>query len=539
MYSDKKSVLQLAALLKAYGVRHIVVSPGSRNSPLTHTFAHDPFFDCHIVVDERSAGFYASGIILATGIPAAVCCTSGTAALNLAPAVAEAFYANLPLIAITADRPAARVGQADGQTIPQPDLFHSLSVKSVSLPEIGSKEDEWYCNRLINEALLASERMRQPVHINVPLSEPLFACTTAVLPNVRKITRCSQRAPISEMADFGKRAATYRKRMIIVGQLPDGQTELRTILAKLAENGYVILAEHLSNINASFLITGFDALLARLPDAEKHTFAPDLLITLGGAVVSKQIRQFLRRYPPAEHWDITPSGEVRDAYQCLTHILETQPTWALGYLLECGSAKETNRQFVSHWKTAAEQERTPAVLPYSDMLAVRELLAALPAHSALHLSNSLSVRLAQLFPLPPDVSVYSNRGTSGIDGCLSTAVGYASASSRLTFLLIGDLAFFYDMNVLRDRASVRNLRVMLNNNGGGGIFHTLPGMEASSARNKYIVAAHNNKAEAWAKSQGFMYYSVANEHDLYALMPVFAGPAHEKPMLMEVFTKML
>ena len=190
MYTDKKNILQLVALLEAHGITKVVLCPGSRNTPIVHTLSNHPNFTCYAVTDERSAGYFAIGLALNGGKPAAVCCTSGTALLNLHPAVAEAFYQNVPLVVISADRPAAWIGQMDGQTVPQPGVFQTLVKKSVNLPEIHTEEDEWYCNRLVNEALLETNHHgKGPVHINVPISEPLFQFTVDTLPEVRVITR--------------------------------------------------------------------------------------------------------------------------------------------------------------------------------------------------------------------------------------------------------------------------------------------------------------------------------------------------------------
>ena len=190
MYTDNKNILQLAALLEAYGITRVVLCPGSRNAPIVHTLSNHPGFVCHAMTDERSAGYFALGLALNSGKPVAVCCTSGTALLNLHPAVAEAFYQKVPLIVISADRPAAWIGQMDGQTLPQPEVFRSLVKKSVNLPEIHTEEDEWFCNRLINAALLETNHHgNRPVHITVPVSAPLFNSTTEATHKVRVITR--------------------------------------------------------------------------------------------------------------------------------------------------------------------------------------------------------------------------------------------------------------------------------------------------------------------------------------------------------------
>ena len=221
MYTDKKNILQLVALLQAHGITKIVLCPGSRNIPIVHTLSNHPDFTCYAVTDERSAGYFAIGLTLNGGKPAAICCTSGTALLNLHPAVAEAFYQNVPLVVISADRPAAWIGQMDGQTLPQPGVFQSLVKKSVNLPEIHTDEDEWYCNRLINEALLEmNHHGKGPVHINVPISEPLFQFTTDTLPEVRVITRYQGLNVYDrDYNDLIDRMNKYQKRMIIVGQM--------------------------------------------------------------------------------------------------------------------------------------------------------------------------------------------------------------------------------------------------------------------------------------------------------------------------------
>lgn len=221
MYSDKENVLQLVALAKAYGIEKVVLSPGSRNSPLIHSFACDPGFQCYSIVDERSAGFFALGLIMQSRQPVAICCTSGTAVLNLGPAVAEAFYQRLPLVVITADRPTAWIGQMDGQTLPQPHIFGPLVKHSVQLPECTNTESRWYCNRLINEALSAiNHHGYGPVQINIPLSEPLFNYTVERLPEVRKITRHlpARENNTAGFPGLGRRFASYKRPMLLVGQ---------------------------------------------------------------------------------------------------------------------------------------------------------------------------------------------------------------------------------------------------------------------------------------------------------------------------------
>src|SRR5690554_3649103 len=250
MYSDKRNVLELVALLKAHGITQIVLSPGSRNSPLIHSFATDDYFKCYSVVDERSAGFFALGVIQATGKPVAVCCTSGTATSNLGSAVAEAFYQELPLLVISADRPQGWIGQMDGQTIPQHGIFGNLVHQSVNLPEINNNDDLLYCNRLINEAIIDLDIGKKgPSHINIPLSEPLFNFNTESLPDVRVIRRSSFNYKISDQDNYAGRFLSYAKKMIVVGQLPPDNNLSKLLYNLSSVHNAVIITEHLSNVD--------------------------------------------------------------------------------------------------------------------------------------------------------------------------------------------------------------------------------------------------------------------------------------------------
>lgn len=536
MYSDKKNVLELVALLKAHGITHMVLSPGSRNTPLIHSFATDPDFTCYTIVDERSAGFFAIGVIQAVNKPVAVCCTSGTATLNLGSAVAEAYYQQLPLLVITADRPQAWIGQMDGQTIPQTDLFGKMTRHSVQLPPIHTDEDAWYCNRLINEAVHALDnRVKGPVQINIPLSEPLFDFNTEQLPNVRIIRFSSESYRISETDAYRERFQAYDKKMIVVGQLPPSDT-LEQELELLREKfGVIVLGEHLSNSRMDETYN-FDTVLYAATDEMLENLTPDLVITVGGHIISKRLKQFLRSRSIRAHWHLSPAGEIADTFRHVTDIVRCDAKTFLEYLSAEGNGNNPNT-FRENWRKACSSIIPPET-EFSDLSAVGALIKNLPEGAALQLANSNSIRLAQLFRLSPSVHVFCNRGTNGIDGSLSTALGYAAASGKETFLLIGDLSFFYDMNGLWNKYRGNNLHIMLNNNAGGEIFYTLPGLKKSEALEDYIAAAHQTEAKAWAEQQGFTYLSARNAEELNTHLPKFVALNQEKPVLLEVFTSM-
>ena len=536
MYTDKKNILQLVALLEAHGVTKIVLCPGSRNIPLVHTLSTHPSFKCYSVTDERSAGFFAIGLALNGGAPAAICCTSGTALLNLHPAVAEAFYQNVPLVVISADRPAAWIGQMDGQTLPQPGVFGTLVKKSVNLPEIYTDEDEWYCNRLVNEALLETlHHGKGPVHINVPVTEPIFRFTTETLPEVRVITRYQGLNIYDrDYNDLIQRLNQYQKRMIIVGQM-NLIYLFEKKYSKLLYKHFAWLTEHIGNQTIPGIpVKNFDVAIYAMDGEMQEKMAPELLITYGGHIVSKRLKKFLRNNPPKEHWHVSPDGEIVDLYGSLTTVIEMDPFEFLekiAFLLE-----NKTPQYPLLWENFCKTLPQPE-LPYSEMSAIGALIQALPQQCALHLANSSAVRYAQLFTVPATVEVCCNRGTSGIEGSLSTAVGYAAASDKLNFVVIGDLSFFYDMNALWNGNFGANLRILLLNNGGGEIFHTLPGLEMSGTSHKFITAVHKASAKGWAEDRGFLYQKVEDEVQLEEAIQLFTQPEPmTQPVLVEVFT---
>ena len=537
MYSDKKSILQLAALLKAHGVRKMVLCPGSRNAAIVHTFANIEDFTCYSITDERSAGFFAIGLSLQGGEPAAVCCTSGSALLNLHPAVAEAYYQQIPLIVISADRPAAWIGQMDGQTLPQPHVFGSLVKMSVNLPEVHTEEDEWHCNRLINEAILeTTHHGKGPVHINVPISEPIYRFTAKELPEVRVITRYQGLNVYDrDYKELIEKLNGYQKRMVVVGQMTLIYQFNKKFIKPLSKN-FAWLTEHLSNQTIPALpIKNFDVAISGMDEERQEQMAPDLLITYGGHIVSKQLKKYLRTHKPKEHWHITPDGKVADLFGCLTTVIEMDPFEFLEKIAFMLDGKPTNYPMV--WENWCKNHPSPE-LPYSQISVTGDLIKALPAPCALHLANSSTVRYAQLFPLSNDVEVCCNRGVNGIEGSLSSALGYAVASDKLNFVIIGDLSFFYDMNALWNTHFHNNLRILVLNNEGGEIFHTLPGMDKSGGTSrKFITAEHHTSARGWAEERGFLYMNATDDEEWQEALKTFASPEeHPQPMLLEVWT---
>lgn len=536
MFTDKKNILQLTALLKAHGIKRIVLCAGSRNIPLVQTFTNVSEFTCYQMTDERSAGFFALGLALHGGEPTAICCTSGTALLNIHPAVAEAYYQKVSLLVISADRPEAWIGQMDGQTLPQPRVFGSLVKKSVHLPEIHTDEDEWYCNRLINEALLELDHHgRGPVHINVPVSEPFFKVPVKTLPEVRVITRYQGLSMYDKnYKELIDRLNRYQRKMVIVGQM----NLIYLFEKKAAKQLYKHFAWFTENISNRTVpgqaIKNIEPLLCGMNAEQKAEMRPELLITYGGHIISKRLKQFLRKFKPIEHWHISEDGEVADLYGALTTVIEMNPF----EFLEKIAPMLDNRTPVYPRKWEERSKNVPQVdFSYSEMQAVGKVISHLPVPSSLHLANSSAIRYAQFFSVADEVEILSNRGTNGIEGSLSTAIGYASVSKHLNFILIGDLSFFYDMNALWNPNYGSNIRILLLNNSGGEIFQALPGLELTQQAKRFVLSTHKQTAKAWAEDCGFEYFSVHNEQELDNIIPHFTQPSiTTKPMLVEVFT---
>lgn len=537
MFSDKKQVLILASLLEAHGIRHVVLCPGSRNIALVHTLSAMPSLTCHAVTDERSAAFFALGLALQSQAPAAVCCTSGTALLNFHPAVAEAFYQEVPLLVLSADRPARWIGQMDGQTLPQPNVFQNLVKASVNLPEVANASDEAYCTRLVNEALLAlTHHTPGPVHINVPITEPFFDTPIDTLPIVSKVERLWGTVLEKALPRLAQSFEEASRRLAVVGQMPftiDCQDLANTTLS----HSVCWVGEHLANHQAPGPLVGtFDRVLAALSDNQRAKLAPDFLITFGGHIVSKALKQTLRQHPPKVHWHIDPQGRVIDLFGALTHVIEMEPARFFSALMPYLTDSLSNA-YPRQWATLKEA-LPPLQYAWSAIGATGKVLQALPTDAVLHLANSSVIRYAQPFSIPKSVTVYANRGTSGIEGSLSTAVGFAAADRRLNVMMIGDLSFFYDMNALLNVAKmgIPHLRIVLLNNACGEIFHALPGLSLDEKGRRYIAAEHQTTAKAWAEDQGFDYEAIHSYDELNATLPTFMALPSQKPQLIEIFT---
>ena len=538
-YSDKENVNILTALLVEHGVKHAVVCPGSRNAPIVHNLNECPNITCHPVTDERSAGFYALGMAQILRHPVAVCVTSGTALLNLLPATAEAYYQHVPLVVISADRPAMWIEQQDGQTLPQLDALGRFVSKVVSLPEPSTDDERWYCNRLVNEALLCCQRHGgSPVHLNVPISEPLFTFNMPALPTERVIRLVVATEDEDCRRCLEEILMEARRPMIVVGQLTyEVAMILRNTLQQL-KTEVVLLHECLSVGQPQQI----DTVLQHIKDHESD-YIPDTIIYIGGTLVSKKIKQFLRRCTHADTWIVNSEGRLYDTFQNLQGVVEGNPVYLLQQLnasiqlMKQQGSLNFQQDFYHRWQQSIQSaavDFSNMNVPYSQLLAVRTLFQNLSISSdyLLHAANSMSVRLVNLFASD---YVFCNRGVNGIDGSLSTAAGCSLVTTQNVYCVIGDLSFFYDQNALWHSLG-GNFRVLLLNNGGGVIFKSLPGLKDSTAQQTLISAQHHVTACGICQQNNVAYLSAHDEKELENNMNRFVNDNFDRPVVFEVFT---
>lgn len=546
MYSNKENINLLTSLLVAKGITDAVVCPGSRNAPIVHNLNEAEQITCHPVTDERSAGFYAVGLAQATGRPVVVCVTSGSALLNVAPAVAEAFYQHVPLIVVSADRPQQWIGQLDGQTLPQQGAFGPMVRRSVQLPEPHDEEERWLCGRLINEALhLATCKGCAPVHINVPVTEPLFLFDEEKLPETTPFK--AHTLPTTFNVDTFKTFAQAKRPMVVLGQLPDGAVATDT-LCSLSQR-CVVLAEPLSS--PSYNITHGDEAVRVLTSADgdkvvapdsTDRFVPDAIVYIGGTVVSKAVRRFLRQ-AKAPTWVVTPNVlEVSDPLMSLTDIVECPMEETNALLLTLVAATNLSAEheaFRSRWQRLLDRCGAHAESyepPFSQMATVRYFesqLEDLYEDLHVHYANSSAVRLANIYAAH---RVWCNRGVNGIEGSLSTAAGFSLGTTDKVVCVIGDLSFFYDQNALWNGRLRGNLRIILLNNHEGGIFSTLPGLDGSPAAHDMVAAAHNTEARGICTQNDIGYLKATNMDEMQVGVVTLLTQQADRPMVLEVFT---
>jgi 2-succinyl-5-enolpyruvyl-6-hydroxy-3-cyclohexene-1-carboxylate synthase len=544
--SDKLAVQLIVEQCVTHGMRHVVCSPGSRNAPFVIAFDEHPLVNCMVIHDERSAAFFALGMAQQLGQPVGIVCTSGSAALNYFPAIAEAYYQCVPLVAITADRPDAWINQGDGQTIMQANVFGKHVKYACHFSDsMHSSEEKWFIQREIARAFVeGNTNWKGPIHLNVALTEPLYGNSEVVKIQPRTLEVIQGVFQFSsEHALFCESSLThFSKILVICGQMnPD--FELLNQLKLFAENTSVaVLVENTSNLVDNQFNHCIDRSLQVMEGANLETYTPDLLITIGGAVVSKKIKTFLRTNPPKQHWKIGCEFPFMDTYQCLSHSFTTHP---VGFFRAINKLKylKNHSNFGPTWKQLdfLAQDKLPAFfehVAFSDIQVYDIILDFLPEGTHLHMANSSVVRYCQLFDPIKSVTYWSNRGTSGIDGSSSTACGAAASNPKdLHVLITGDVSFFYDSNAFWNAHLTPNLRIIMIHNGGGGIFKIIPGPATSKQLHTYFEAKHAYSAKSIAAAFEITYFSAHSSEEIENQMEAFYHYEEDgKPKLLEIFT---
>lgn len=533
MYSDDPLVLELLSLLKAYGVLHVVIAPGSRHYPITKSLEDDKDFKLYSVVDERSAGFFALGLIQAVKAPVATLCTSGTASINFGSAVVEAFYQKLPLCVLTPDRLPELLNQMEDQMFPQTNMFRDFTRYVALLKPVHNSFDRWYVNRVLNEALDAlTANGGGPVQINIPIAEHhVGSFGTPVLPKSRVIKRHGNLSKIA-WGEIAKRLQDKRIQVIWGQSQPPNQSLFQAFNAFAEAFDVVTLADHLSNFHHESRVAR-PLLYLQLPAARAASLKPDIVISVFGNVVFQDSVNQLFRGSKVEHWRVNEDGEVADAFRCLTDVFHMS---AEQFFNEVASVADS----VSHHQYRKAVFDLVKRLPdfpeiYGETAIIGRFLSKMPANSVLHVANSAPIRMVQFFDIQPSVIVYCNRGVNGIDGSMSSAVGYAAGSEKLNFLMIGDLSFFYDMNSLWIRHRPQNFRILVLNNDGGAIMHAPLG--SSPEIGKHVSATHHTSVQGWVQSLGLRYLTAKDFSELDAALDVFTSTDSNEAMVLEVFSE--
>jgi len=531
-----KNIPEICAQL---GVRHVIIAPGSRNAPLIFAFTTQPGIECLSITDERSAAYFALGIAQQSGEAVALVCTSGTAVLNFAPAIAEAYYQNLPLLVFTADRPAEMIDQADGQTLRQTNIFANYIKASFDLPvETVVEADLDFSDRQVSQAIETAVSYPQgPVQINVPMREPIYTALPETHSNPKIIRTIATDVSLtsSSLEILQDSWKTAEKKMVVFGVFPKNEA-LNQLANRLAnEPDVIVITENLSNISGANIITQPESFFSSLPVERKADFKPDLLVTVGHSVICKQLKLFLREHRPSAQWQIESSMPYVDTYKSLTTVIPGSAVDVLGKMPLGRSKSNFATVFRTQMDAITARHNAFVSKPeLSDMSITRQLLKLIPTDTVLHLANSTSVRWTQLFPARTDLTYICNRGTSGIDGSLSTAAGYALASQQPTVFLTGDLSFIYDSNGLWNNYIGSNLKIVVMNNNGGNIFRFIGDKELMAKSLDFFTTPHNVKIKALVEAYGLNYMSCETAGNLDDSIHKLLDA--DKATVLEIFT---
>jgi len=495
-------IADLGVLLQERGIRHVIISPGSRNAPLIQLFTGHPGFSCYSIVDERSAGYVALGMARELNEPVGIVTTSGTAVLNLSPAVAEAFHQHIPLVVLTADRPREKISSFDNQVIDQEAPYFNHSKGFYQLPfELRTRAELERALGAVGQLLAeATRHLPGPVHLNIGLQEPLYEKLPEPLPDLIKPLEPSDRHVgkpdlLPELA---------HKKVLLLAGMGFYEKEIPLLIKLSSSLDGVVIAENIANLHADLFIAHPELLLAGATESELLELTPDVVISFGGQVVSKRLKLFLESVNGAVFLEIEENPIL---------VLEE-----VDRVIGPGNGTGYN-SYLERWKEieVRESERAAKYLdeaPFSIFTVIQRILAESPGGTVVHLGNSSTIRYSQLLPVRHDLVYQSNRGTSGIDGSVSSAVGAAMVSENLHLLLVGDLSFVYDSNALWNQHFPDNLKIVVLNDGGGGIFRLLQGPDRMDFFEEFSVTHHQVSLEMLSQAFGRAFQRINSMEEL-------------------------
>ncbi|MCH5241731.1 MAG: 2-succinyl-5-enolpyruvyl-6-hydroxy-3-cyclohexene-1-carboxylic-acid synthase [Muribaculaceae bacterium] len=538
--TDKKFCSILFDILEQKGVRHVVCSPGSRNVPLLLAAASRPFMKKHFVVDERSAGFVGLGISMVKQEPVALICTSGTALLNYAPAVAEAYYQSIPLIVISADRPIQWIDQDDSQTLRQDEALKNYVKKSYSIPAIGDDDAEmqWFVNRVTNDAVMeACGRRCGPVHINIHLSEPLNLKKEKNNKPIRIINEFIGDSIANKdiIKNLAKEIADSKIMLVAGFGLPDSYVQKAVSDLSRFPN-ISVMAETISNLHLNENDYSIDSVLTAFPIEELDKLAPDIIITIGGSLISRKLKEYLRRNKDkCHHWAVGYSHTTSDPFMSLSLKIEVEVSRFfknISSALRKLKIAETAVNYKLHW----EEKRQHALSlknkfveksGWSELKAFSIILNAIPKDYNLFFSNGTPIRYAQIIKYKLPHASYCNRGVSGIDGSIASAIGASFVFKGETLLITGDLSMAYDVGSLGIKDIPSRFKIIVIDNQGGGIFRFIPSTSQLEEREEYLCQAPILPLQDLAQGYGFDYFEASDEKKLYEVLPKFFSSAQK------------
>ena len=546
----------------------VVISPGSRNVPLAIGFASNKKFKCYSIVDERSAAFFALGLSQKSKKPTILICTSGSALLNYYPAVAEAYYSEIPLIILSADRPEYKINIGDGQTINQSNVFEKNILYSNSLKQdcshateeiiksnlqkiVDDKADYSKIEKIqkslqknneeiIEIAFNLSINKMQPVHLNVPMEEPLYEFNDSPSISVKVKKKTEKKPSLSDLDNFYKAINKASKIMILIG-VSDGNILSKKSIQKINScSSIIVMKEHTSNVFNESFISNIDRLIGPIELHSNSDFlldelSPEIVISLGGMIVSKKIKSFLRNYKPQKHFHIGNNISKDSFYSGVEHINTTANKFFENIDLNKSDSKYFDKWNQLDYSKLDLHNRYMKVINFSDLKVFEILTNWIPKKYNIQVANSTPIRYFQLFDLKNKNMMFANRGTSGIDGSTSTAIGGSVQNDSPVLLVTGDLSFFYDVNALWNNHIPKNFRIIIINNSGGGIFKILPGFKENNLFSEFIETQHNLSARLIAKMFNFNYTRVSTKFGLNLYLRTFFKNS-KKPKILEIKT---